>query len=97
MISFLKQIARFKKQPEFVSPEEFKEQKEKFESKKRELISAIRQATEDKDLLRKDILLKELSENERKFEAIRKGLWGDIKKHPNRLSAVEEATHTTEK
>lgn len=91
MIQFIKSIFTEKK-PQYVGPEEFKILKNSFESKKQELIKAIRKATEDKDTMRKDILLKELSENESKFEEVRKGLWGNIKPHPDRLSAIDEAT-----
>lgn len=91
MIQLIKKIFVGKK-PQYLEPEEFAILKNNFESKKQELIKAIRKASEDRDILRKDILLKELSENEIKFEEIRKGLWGNIKPHPNRLSACEEAT-----
>ena len=74
----------------------FLEEKQRFENKKQELLTAIKKATEDKDMLRKDILLKELSENERKFEEIRTGLWGNIRKHPSRISAVDEAKNIIE-
>ncbi len=96
MIAFIKKITGLNETKNYVSPEEFRELKDKFESKKKELLLAIKKATEDKDITRQDILLKELSENERKFEEVRMGLW-KVARHPNRLSETQQIQENLKK
>lgn len=89
MIAFIKKITGMSNTKNYVGPEEFKNLKDNFEAKKKELFLAIKKANEDKDVTRQDILLKELAENERKFEEIRMGLW-KVAKHPNRLTETQK-------
>lgn len=75
MFSFIKKITENKNKKHNQKIENFKEEKILFQNKKENLLNAIKIATEDKDMLRKDILLKELSETERKFNALSESIW----------------------
>lgn len=90
MFSLIKKITENQNKKHNQAVENFKEEKILFQNKKESLLNAIKKATEDKDMLRKDILLKELSEVERKFNNLSVNVWGHIPKKTSNTNSEEK-------